>query len=132
MTEFHIRALSPLDQPFLWEMLYQSLYQPPDEPPFDRSITRRPGLARYVENWGQPGDLGLVAEDEGKVAIGAAWLRLLSEPGYGYVDEKTPELGIAVVPAWRGKGVGSALLSRLLERARDSYESLSLSVDSRN
>ena len=56
-----------------------------------------------------------------------------SSPGYGFVDEQTPELAIAVVPNARGKGVGSALLEALLERARsEGYPSLSLSVDRLN
>ena len=39
--------------------------------------------------------------------IGAAWLRLLKgdERGYGHVDDETPELGMAVLPAYRGRGV---------------------------
>ena len=62
--------------------------------------------------------------------IGAAWLRLLSgdQRGYGYVDDATPELTIAVVPECRGKGVGTRLLSHLLATAESCYSSLSLSV----
>ena len=49
------------------------------------------------------------------------------------MDERTPELAIAVVPNARGRGVGSALLKALLERARaDGYPTLSLSVDRAN
>jgi ribosomal protein S18 acetylase RimI-like enzyme len=64
--------------------------------------------------------------------VGAAWYRLFqaSAPGYGFVDEQTPELTIAVVPSCRGKGYGNELLTALLDRARaDGYEQVSLSVE---
>ena len=67
--------------------------------------------------------------------VGAAWFRLFKQgsPGYGFVDEQTPELAVAVVPNARGKGVGSALLDSLIDRARtDGYTALSLSVDRHN
>ena len=54
-------------------------------------------------------------------------------PGYGFIDERTPELAIAVVPNARGKGVGSALIDSLLERARtEGFADISLSVDRHN
>ena len=86
---------------------------------------------RYVQNWGRPGDAGVVAV-EGPHAYGAAWYRLFTadEPGFGFVDERTPELTIAVVPSRRGKGAGKELLEALLAQARtDGYEAVSLSTD---
>ena len=81
--------------------------------------TERP-VYRYVANWGRRGDAGVIALD-GPHAYGAAWYRLFTEdePGFGFVDEATPELTIAVVPSRRGKGAGAELLKALLERARD-------------
>jgi ribosomal protein S18 acetylase RimI-like enzyme len=87
-------------------------------------------VARYVLNWGRPGDEGLVALDDAN-PVGAAWYRLFprEEAGFGFVDEKTPELTIAVVPSRRGKGFGHELMTGLLERARRAgYDALSLSV----
>jgi len=63
--------------------------------------------------------------------VGAAWFRLFRRdaPGYGFIDEETPELAIAVVPSRRGRGIGEALIEALCERARaDGYGALSLSV----
>jgi ribosomal protein S18 acetylase RimI-like enzyme len=136
MTTSHsIRQLSPSDQQFLREMLYQSLHAPEGSPPFPRDVIKRPEIAKYVRAWGRAGDMGVVAVDAGSVEpIGAAWLRLLKgdERGYGYVDDETPELGMAVLPAYRGRGVGSALLGRLLESAGAAYHSVCLSVSADN
>ncbi len=88
-------------------------------------------LTRYVDNWGRPGDLALIAHETGN-RVGAAWLRLFpaDEPGYGFVDEQTPELSISVVPSRRRHGVGQELLDALLENAKAAgHEAVSLSVE---
>jgi GNAT superfamily N-acetyltransferase len=90
--------------------------------------TERP-VYRYVQNWGRAGDAGVMAL-EGPNAYGAAWYRTFTaeEPGFGFVDARTPELTIAVVPSRRGKGAGKELLEALLQRARESgYDAISLS-----
>jgi GNAT superfamily N-acetyltransferase len=92
--------------------------------------TERPAY-RYVANWGRRGDAGVLALD-GPHSYGAAWYRLFTEdePGFGFVDETTPELTIAVVPSRRGEGAGAELLEALLVRARDdSYPAVSLSAE---
>jgi ribosomal protein S18 acetylase RimI-like enzyme len=71
----------------------------------------------------------------GPNAYGAAWYRLFpaSAAGFGFVDEQTPELTIAVVPSCRGKGYGEELLEALLAQAkRDGFEQVSLSVEPDN
>jgi GNAT superfamily N-acetyltransferase len=125
-----LRAATVSDEPFLWEMLYLALFVPHGQPPLPRSILRSPALSHYVEDWGmRRGDLGLIALIDG-APVGAAWLRYFaaSDPGFGFVDERTPELSIAVVPAHRGKGIGSRLIQRLLE----GVHSISLSCDPAN
>jgi ribosomal protein S18 acetylase RimI-like enzyme len=93
-----------------------------------------PALARYVAGWPREGDFGLVAQDAGR-SVGAAWWRLFTpdDCGYGYVDEATPELSIAVVPARQRRGVGTLLLHALIDEAhRSGLPALSLSVDVEN
>ena len=88
-------------------------------------------LTRYVDNWGRPGDVAVMSTETGH-RVGAAWLRLFSEgaPGYGFVDERTPELTIAVVPSRRRHGLGQELLDALLARAREEgHDAVSLSVE---
>jgi ribosomal protein S18 acetylase RimI-like enzyme len=91
-------------------------------------------LERYVAGWGRRGDTALVAIDEFQ-PVGAAWYRLFEEgePGYGFVDDETPELTIAIVPSRRGKGLGEQLLTSLLELARkEGFDQISLSVEPDN
>ena len=128
-----IRALCAADEWFLWEMLYLALYVPPGQPPFPREILQRPEICRYVEGWGCPFDLGYLALDHGR-PIGAAWLRLLRGElrGYGYLDETTPELSIAILPAYRGQGIGARLMTRLLKTAHRRYRAVCLSVLAKN
>src|SRR5687767_10082900 len=132
---FSLRKALPADQGFLREMLYQSLHVPDGGEPFPREVLTRPEVAKYVEGWGREGDMGFVAVDTCSYEpIGAAWLRLLGgdERGYGFVCDGTPELGMAVLPEYRGRGVGTALLKRLLEAAGSVYDSVSLSVSCDN
>lgn len=131
---YEIRPLTPSDQAFLWEMLYQSLHVAEGHAPFERGILDNPGIAKYVRDWGREHDSGFVAVDENNRPVGAIWLRLLKgeERGFGYVDDGTPELGMAVLPGYRGQGIGTRLLSRLIESAADIYDSISLSVASGN
>jgi GNAT superfamily N-acetyltransferase len=87
-------------------------------------------LWRYVAGWGRRGDAAVIAL-EGGFPVGAAWFRLFArdEPGFGFVDEQTPEVSIAVVPSRRGHGIGSELLDALIGVAREQgFTGLSLSV----
>jgi ribosomal protein S18 acetylase RimI-like enzyme len=130
-----LRAAGHGDEPFLRKMMYEAAAWNPDWPREEViEALSTPILARYVDGWRRPGDAGVIAELEGE-AIGAAWYRLFTaeEPGYGFVDQRTPELGLAVVPLHRRRGVGTALLEALIERAREEgYPALSLSVEPSN
>jgi ribosomal protein S18 acetylase RimI-like enzyme len=122
-----IRPGGPQDVPFMRDMLRHAYYWRVDRV----SSTGEPPVQRYVERWGRPGDTALIAIQDFQ-RVGAAWFRLFKSenPGYGFVDEETPELSIAIVPSKRGGGLGSELLDALLDRARaDGYEAISLSVE---
>ncbi len=114
-------------------MLYQALYVPEGQPVPPREVVRLPELACYVRGWKRSGDCGFLASDAATgQSVGAVWLRFLvgENKGYGYVDDDTPELSIAVLPEYRGQGVGTQLLIHLLASAYgQSSISLSVSVD---
>lgn len=130
-----LRPLTPADEPFLWKMLYQAIYVPPGMPPPDRSIINHPDLARYVAGWGRIDDMGVAAIDQDtNLAVGAAWLRLMvgTARGYGYIDDRTPELSVAVLPEYRGRGLGTQMILQLLKNAQGRYSVVSLSVSTDN
>ena len=104
-----------------------------ERPPLEETLGD-PALARYVEDFGRPGDFGVIAEEAGE-PLGAAWWRWFGAdaPGYGFVDEATPELSIALFPGHRGQGIGTMLLEALEREARRrGIERLSLSVERDN
>ncbi len=133
-TQYKIRSLIAADQPLLWEMLYLSLFVHEGNAPFERSVLEHPDISKYVRDWGGATNSGFVAVDGNNQPLGAIWLRLFKgdEKGYGYVDDFTPELGMAVFPEHRGQGIGTSLLTRLFETAGASYEQISLSVAREN
>jgi GNAT superfamily N-acetyltransferase len=119
-----IRPAGLNDVRFLSDMLRHAYYwhvgENPDLP-----------VARYVTGWGRPGDAGLIAAETAG-PVGAAWYRLFSEEeaGFGFFDERTPELTVAVVPSRRGRGLGHELVAGLLDEARQAgFEQISLGVE---
>lgn len=133
-----VRAAGAADGPFLTEMLVEAAFWRPERPRDDvRAVLARPEVAHYVSGWPRPGDLGVVAEygAEDAAPVGAAWVRFLpaDAPGYGFVDEDTPELTIGVRADRRGRGVGTRLLAELQVAARAAgLGRVSLSVEPDN
>lgn len=135
-NEVTLRPALPEDEGFLWKILYEAIYIPPEEDPPPPSILSDPEIARYLTNWGRAHDMGWIAEeiDSGK-PLGAAWLRLWDDQtqGYGFYHPDYPELTIALMPESRGQGIGTHLMERLIEDAqREGYPGISLSVSCRN
>lgn len=132
--EARLRSATALDADFLIDMLVEAVNWSPDRQLSRSSVAVDPVLAAYVDGWSGPGDLGVVAEsDEGPV--GAAWIRLFTgdAPGYGYVADDVPELSMAVVEAWRNRGIGRRLLRDVVQRARvGGHHAISLSVERAN
>jgi ribosomal protein S18 acetylase RimI-like enzyme len=88
-----------------------------------------------LAGWGRDGDVALVAADGHGVKLGAAWFRLWTaeDHAHGFVDDETPEIGIAVKPEFRHQGVGTSLFMTLLARARqEGFSRVSLSVENAN
>ena len=137
-----VKNLKPLIRPaetkdyfFLRQMLYDAIHIPEGEAKPPLSILDAPEINKYVSGWKRIGDVGFIAEIEGEDA-GAAWIRLFDNAdagGYGFIDNETPELALAIYEKYRGMGVGTALMQTLLRELRVlGYKKVSLSVDKAN
>ncbi|WP_141501377.1 GNAT family N-acetyltransferase [Paenibacillus luteus] len=133
--QYTIRIADVQDEPFLWEMLYESMYVPEGKEAFSRDILKEPVISKYAEGWGRKGDLGYIAVNHRNEPVGSVTIRYFDEAneGFGYVGNDVPELGMAITEACRGKGIGNALLKTMVEELRRKQVSkISLSVDPNN
>jgi ribosomal protein S18 acetylase RimI-like enzyme len=130
MEGIGVRAATSADEPFLYRMLFYAANMALDGAVSGEEARTNPTLAKYVCDWGRADDLGVIAEDAAGVPIGAAWLRVLrgAENNHPQLDERIPELAIAVEPAFIGQGVGTRLLAALLDAARGVFPAVALSV----
>lgn len=129
-----IRHATPADGAFLQEMLAIAAdWRPGAHVRSVAELMGEPALAHYVAGWPADGDVGFVVEDGHPV--GATWWRFFPEhdPGYGFVDDATPEVSIGIIAEARGQGFGTLLLEALIEEGRRrALPALSLSVEPDN
>jgi ribosomal protein S18 acetylase RimI-like enzyme len=129
-----IREIKSVEYEFLREMLYEAIYFADENQKPPRSIVFEPQLSKYVDNFGQNGDLAFVIFVENE-PVGAIWARLFPESyqSYGFFDETTPELSMAIKENYRNRGFGTRLLEKLLEALKiNGFKKVSLSADKRN
>lgn len=133
---FTVRVATSADLSFLNDMLWEAAAVSS----YMREIGKAAALAmpvvsKYLDDWGRPGDGGVIAIGDDGVPLGAAWYRIFpaDAPGYGFVAADIPELSIGVSESARGMGVGGALIAALLTMAKDEgFPGVSLSVDREN
>ncbi len=132
-AKFSTRPLIPADQPQIWNWLHIALWDPPPAGLRPREILDNPHVRIYAENWGRAGDVGVVGHVEG-ADIGACWMRILPVGvGLAYVDEHTPQLGIALQAEYQHRGFGSPLMLAALQAARaHGHRQVSLTVHPQN
>lgn len=130
----NIREIEKTEIFQLDKFLYEAIFIPEGQKKPDTEIIQIPELFCYIKDFGKDSDLCLVAEYLGDL-IGAVWIRIYteSEKGFGYVDSKTPELAMSVLERYRKQGIGTRLLTNMIERLiQIGYEQVSLSVDLEN
>jgi len=118
----------------LKEFAYQAVFQRDKNNPIPRSVLNDPQIKVFYEDFGKPDDECLVVEVDNKI-VGAVWTRILSGEvkGFGNIDEHTPEFGISLFEEYRGKGLGTKLMQRMLDLLKQKgYKRTSLAVQKDN
>jgi RimJ/RimL family protein N-acetyltransferase len=117
--------------PLLQDFLYDAIFVPEGTDPPARDIVLKPELSVFVDRFGtRPEDRCLVADVCGQ-PVGAVWTRIVDS--YGYLDDETPVVSISVRKEWRGKGIGTRLMQRMLELlGTEGCRQVSLSVQKAN
>ena len=126
-----IREIKQNEYPLLENFLYEAIFIPEGVEPPPKAIVNSPELQVYVENFGtQAHDRALVAEVEHKV-IGAVWVRIMND--YGHVDDQTPSFAISLYKEYRGHGIGTELMKKMLALLKTcGYKKASLAVQKAN
>lgn len=126
-----IREMHPYEYPLLDDFLYEAIFQPDETNLAPRSIIERPELQIYIRNFGNEKDDYCFCAEVDKKIVGAVWVRNIH--GYGSVDAFTPELSISLYKNYRGFGIGTALMRKMLDYLKQQgYQRASLAVQKDN
>lgn len=126
-----IRNLKQEEVKILDTFLYEAIFIPEGVAAPPMEIISQPELQVYVEGFGtRNGDICFVAESDG-VIVGAVWVRIMDD--YGHVDNETPSFAISLLKEYRGNGIGTELMKRMLAELKNrDYKKTSLAVQKRN
>lgn len=126
-----LRDLKEDETELLKEFLYEAIFLPENVEPPDRSILDQPELEVYYKDFGSGNaDHCIVAEDKGRV-VGAVWTRIMND--YGHIDSDTPSFAISLYKAYRGRGIGKAMMCEMLDWLRtEGFKRASLAVQKAN
>ena len=130
-NKYFIRSLKKGETELLKDFLYEAIFVPEGVEPPGKDIVEKPELKVYTDDFGsRKGDNCLVADFGGKV-VGAVWTRIMND--YGYVDDNTPSFAISLYKEYRGRGIGSQLMVKMLELLKcQGYKKASLAVQKAN
>lgn len=134
MINYNIREIKPDEIYLLEDFIYEAIFQKDESSPLPREIINKPDIRVYIEDFGKPDDLCLVAEVDEEV-VGAVWTRILcgEVKGYGNIDDETPEFAISLYKEYRNKGIGTALMKNMLKLLKKhGYKRTSLAVQKDN
>lgn len=126
-----IRQMNIAEYRLLKDFLYEAIFIPKGVKKPPRNIIEQDELQVYIKDFGkQKDDCCLVAECDGKI-IGACWVRIMND--YGHIDNETPSFAISLYEEYRGQGIGTNLMRKMLEfLSLKKYKRASLAVQKEN
>ncbi len=129
--EYIIREMQKSEYAVLDDFLYEAIFIPEGASAPSRSVIYCDELQVYVKAFGEKkDDKCFVAVADGNIA-GAVWVRIMDD--YGHIDDETPSFAISLYKEYRGYGIGTALMIRMLEHLKESgYRQCSLSCQKAN
>ncbi len=129
--DYMIREIAKSEYSLLNKFLYEAIFIPDGIEPPDKSIIHNPELQVYIRDFGKyKDDYCLIAEADNKI-IGAVWARIMED--YGHIDDMTPSLAISLYNDYRGHGIGTDMMKRMLRLLKNNgYKRVSLSVQKEN
>ena len=129
--EYSVRPMREEEYHLLGDFLYEAIFIPEGAEPPPRAIIEQPELQVYIRNFGkESGDCCFVAEVDGRV-VGAVWARIMND--YGHIADDIPSLAISLYEEYRGMGLGTALMCRILDHLREmGFARASLAVQKAN
>lgn len=126
-----IREIKTSEYLLLNDFIYEAIFIPEGVSAPDKSIINNSDLQVYIAGFGtKKDDFCLVSEVDGNV-IGAAWVRIMDD--YGHIDDETPSLAISLYKPYRGNGIGTAMMKKLVSILKaKGYKQTSLAVQKAN
>lgn len=128
---YNIRPMNDNETALLDDFLYEAIFIPEGVQAPPKDIIKQPELQVYVADFGAyEDDICFLAEAEEKV-VGAVWVRVMND--YGHVEDGVPSFAISLYKEYRGRGMGTALMKRMLQELRQrGYKKTSLAVQKAN
>lgn len=135
IADLTIREINIRELDILKDLLYEAIYQPEGSELLPKEVIEKPEISVYIDNFGKmKDDYCLVAVVDQQI-VGAVWIRILAGviKGYGNIDNQTPEFAISLFKPYRGKGIGTLLMQKMIAYMKEKgYKQGSLSVNKDN
>ena len=115
----------------LRDFIYEAIFVPEGEKAPDRSILEKPEISMYYKDFGSMKADRCIVAKKGTKAIGAVWTRIMND--YGHVDDETPSLAVSLYREYRGSGIGTVLMKKMLSLLKSQgFKKVSLSCQKAN